>query len=159
MNTYSRESHTTYPIAVDSRIQALMFSLLNSDGSNFLEWINDARIVLNTEDLARTLNSSVTSTSSDSEVQIPTVYKWQVLSLLRRHLDHAFRLQYLEIEYPAYLWAQLYARFYHQQTFFSPTGAHRLDQLAGVQLPRLRSIQLGASSNHDAALTLRTDSY
>ena len=106
MNTYSRESHITYPAAVDSCFQALMFAPLNSDGSNFLEWINDARIILNTEDLVRTLHPLVPSTSSESEVQIPVVCKWQALSLLRRHLDHALQLQYLNINDLADMWVR-----------------------------------------------------
>ena len=52
------------------------------------------------------------------------------------------------------MWAQLHARFYHQQTLFSPPGAHGLDQLAGARLSRLHFIQLGASSNHGAASAL-----
>ena len=88
MHRHNRESHTTYPAAVDSCLQALMLAPLNSNGSNFLEWINDVRIILNGEDLARTLYPSVPSISSESEVQIPAVCKWQALSLLRHHLDH-----------------------------------------------------------------------
>ena len=56
INPYPRESHTTYPAAVDSRFQALMFTPLNSDGSNFLKWINDAQIISNAEVLARTFH-------------------------------------------------------------------------------------------------------
>ena len=92
MNTYYRESHSIYQAAVDSRFQAFMFPPLNSNGSNFLDWINDARIVLSAEELARTLNPYVPSTSSNFEVQIPTVCKWQTLLLLCHHLDHALRL-------------------------------------------------------------------
>ena len=120
MNIYFRESHTTYPVAVDYRLQALMFAPLNSDGSNFLEWINDARIIFNAEDLDRTLHPSVSSASFESIVQIPTACKWQALSLLRRHWDHVLRLQYLKINSPTDMRAQFHARFYHQQTFFLP---------------------------------------
>ena len=35
-------------------------------------------------------------------------------------MDHALRLQYLEVDDPADLWIQLQARFDHQQTFFLP---------------------------------------
>lgn len=120
MNTYNRESHSTYPTVVESRLQALLFPPLNSDGSNFLEWIHDAKTVLSAEDLARTLQPPVASTSIDGEVQIPAVCKWQALLLLRRHLDQTLRLQYLEIDDPADLWARLHARFHHQQILFLP---------------------------------------
>ena len=49
---------------MESRLQALLFPPLNSDGSNFLEWINDAKIVLSAENLARTLIKPVASTST-----------------------------------------------------------------------------------------------
>ena len=106
--------HTQLQSILDSKLLCLL--LLIYDGSNFLEWINDARIILTAEDLARTLHPSVPSASSESEVQIPAVCKWQVLSLLRHHLDYALRLQYLENNDPADLWTQLHAHFYHQQT-------------------------------------------
>ena len=37
MHRHKRESHSTYPTIVESKLQALMFSPLNFDGSNFLE--------------------------------------------------------------------------------------------------------------------------
>ena len=114
---------------IESRLQNLLFSLLQADGSNFLEWINDARTVLCAEDLARTLTHSIPANlpnSIDEIDDIPillkvhAVSKWQALALLRRHMDQALRLQYLEVDDPADLWSQLQARFDHQQTFFLP---------------------------------------
>jgi hypothetical protein len=106
---------------MESRLQALMFPPLSVDGSNFLEWINDAKTVLSAENLARTLITPVASTSTANHADnIPEVCKWQALLLLRRHLDQALRLQYLEVDDPADLWVQLHARFHHQQTFFLP---------------------------------------
>ena len=123
MNRFNRETHATLaPAVVESRLQALMFPPLSSDGTNFLEWINDAKTVLSAEDLARTLITPVASTSDapNPAANIPAVCKWQALLLLRRHLDPALRLQYLEVDDPAELWAQLHARFHHQQTLFLP---------------------------------------
>ena len=81
---------------IESRLQPLLFPTLNSDGSNFLEWVNNARIVLNAEDLANTLT---TETATD----LPSVCKWEVLLILRRHLDHSLHLQYLHIDHLAHL--------------------------------------------------------
>jgi hypothetical protein len=97
----------------ESRLQPLQFNALHSDGSNFLEWLNDAKTVLSAEDLAATLEN-------DPAGEIHDVYKSQALLLLRRHLDHALRLQYIQIEDPARLWRELNARFNHQQTLFLP---------------------------------------
>lgn len=52
MNKQNKESHSTYLAVVESRLQTFMFPPRNSDGSNFLEWINDVRTVLSVEDLA-----------------------------------------------------------------------------------------------------------
>lgn len=57
-----------------------MFSPLNYDGSNFLEWLNDAKTVLIAEDLAATLKV-------EGAEEILTIYKSQTLQTLRRHLD------------------------------------------------------------------------
>ena len=67
-----RETHSTYPTIVESKPQALMFPTLNSDGSNFLEWINDAKTLLSAEDLARTLNPQVASISAAPVPTAPT---------------------------------------------------------------------------------------
>ena len=115
---------------VESRLLNLLFSPLHLDGSNFLEWINDARTVLCAEDLAKTLihpqpaHSPNNSTDEADNVplvsEVPAVSKWQALALLRRHMDQALRMQYLEVDDPADLWAQIQARFDHQQTLFLP---------------------------------------
>ena len=107
------ESMSAQPSFIESRSQALMFAPLNSDGSNFLEWVIDAKIVLSADDLIRTLSNQAT-TSTDPAQQIPAAARWQALILLRRHLDHALRLQYLHVDDPAELWAQLHSRFNHQ---------------------------------------------
>lgn len=124
MHRYTREPHSTYPDVVESIIQTLMFPPLHSDGSNFLEWVNDARIVLSAEDLANTLQPpkppKPSTYTDEPEGQIPAISKWKVLLLLRRHLDQALRLQYLEIDDPTGLWTQLHVCFDHLQTLFLP---------------------------------------
>ena len=76
---------------VESRLQNLLFSPLQADGSNFLEWINDARTILCAEDLAKTLTHSIpanlpTSTDETDDIpilpEVPAVSKWQALALL-----------------------------------------------------------------------------
>ena len=91
MNRYNRQSQATPSTVMESRLQALLFPPLNSDGSNFLEWVNDAKTVLSAEDLARTLVKPVASDSTsfgrNLAENIPAVCKWQVVVLLRQHLD------------------------------------------------------------------------
>lgn len=107
------ESMSTQPTFRESRMQALRFAPLNSDGSNYLEWVTDAKIVLSADDLASTLSNQAT-TSTDPAQQIPAAARWQALILLRRHLDHALRFQYLHVDDPAQLLAQLHCRFIPQ---------------------------------------------
>ena len=77
MNRYNKQSQSTPPPVTDSRFQALLFPQLNSDGPNFLEWVNDAKPFLSAENLARTLIKPVASTSfgPDPPENIPNVCK------------------------------------------------------------------------------------
>jgi hypothetical protein len=90
---------------------------LHVDGTNFLEWVNDARKHLNADDLARAVSTEATTST---EAPLPPAAKWQALLLLTRHLDQPLRLQYMQVEDPAELWSLLHARFNHQQTLFLP---------------------------------------
>ena len=122
-NIYTRISMFTKTSFTESKMHALMFAPLSSDGSNFLEWVNDVRVLLSAEDLAKTLTPPPPSTNTppaDDTPPIPLAAKWHTLMVLRHHLDHALRLQYLQIKDPAELWAQLHARFDYQQTLFLP---------------------------------------
>ena len=77
MSRHKRESHATLPLALEPKIQALAFPPLNSDGSNFLQWVNNAKTILNAEDLARTLITPVASTSArpNTADNVPIVCK------------------------------------------------------------------------------------
>jgi len=112
----------------ESRLQPLMFVALNSDGSNFQEWLNDAKTVLSAEDLA------ITVESEGSEEILP-VCKSQALLILRKHLDHALRLQYIQMDDPARLWSLLNARFNLQQTLFLPQARSDMINLRVLDFP------------------------
>lgn len=104
---------STQTFSLDSRLQPLFFIALNSNGSNFLDWLNDAKTVLSAENLASTLNVK-------EVVDLPLVCKWQAKLILRRYLVPSLRLQYILVDDPTDLWSQLYARFRHQQILFLP---------------------------------------
>ena len=116
------QTMSTNPV-FENRMQSLQFNPLNANGSNFLEWVNDAKTVLCVGDLAKTLTVQP-STSIDPAQQILVAARWQALHQLRRHLDHSLRLQYLQIEDPAELWALLHSRFNQQQTLFLPQARY-----------------------------------
>jgi hypothetical protein len=69
-----------------------MFALLNFDGFNFLEWVNNAKTVLRAKDIARTLTVSQTTISANPTIEMSTICKWQALFLLCCHLDQSLRL-------------------------------------------------------------------
>ena len=88
-------------------MQSLAFAPLNADGSNFLEWVNDAKADLATDDLSATLES-------EGEEEIEQVYKSQAMLTLQRHLDQSLRLQYIIVTNLYKLRGMLHARFNHQ---------------------------------------------
>ena len=66
------------PSFPESKMYALMFAPLSSDGSNFLEWVDNAKVLLSAEDLAKTLTSPPLSTRiipTDDTPLIPPVAK------------------------------------------------------------------------------------
>ena len=101
------------PLANTGFLKALQFSPLAPDGSNFLEWANDAKIVLGVEELTIYLNKETAEGRSE-------VLKYQTLLILRRHIDPSLRQQYIQIDHPANLWTRLHDKFYHEQTIFLP---------------------------------------
>lgn len=62
-----------------------MFSPFNSNGSNFLEWVNDAKTDFAANNLAATLETYGVE-------DIEAVYKFQALLTLRRHLDQTLQV-------------------------------------------------------------------
>ena len=97
----------------DARLHALQFTPLTADGSNFLEWENDAKMALGAEEFTVYLNKV------ESE-GLPEVVKFQTLQILRHHINPSLRQQYIQVEHPADLWTQLHERFHHEQTIFLP---------------------------------------
>jgi hypothetical protein len=91
----------------DARLQALQFTPLAADGSNFLEWENDVKIALGAEEFLLYIDM-VTA------LGLPEVLKFQTLQILRRHIDPSLRQQYIQVEHPTNLWTQFHERFHHE---------------------------------------------
>jgi hypothetical protein len=116
----------------DARLQALQFTPLVADGSNFLEWENDAKIALGAEEFSLYLDR-VTAAG------LPEVHKFQTLQIFRRHIDPSLRQQYIQVEHPADLWTQLHERFHHKQTIFLPEARNDWINLRVLDFPDLIS--------------------
>ena len=112
-------------------MQSLLFEPLNASGSNFTEWINDVKVFLQAENIAQAISKD----EIPEEAQLPASTKWHTLMVLRRHLDHTLRIQYLHIENPAELWAKLQARFDHQQPLYLPQARSDWTNLRVLDFP------------------------
>lgn len=123
----------------------LCFEPLSSDGSNFLEWLNDAKHYLAAEELDICLETNPTE-------EVSNVYKSQALIILRRHLDHSLRLQCIQVSDPARLWNQLKKRFDHQQTMFLPQARSDWINLRVLDFPDFVTFN---SELHRIVATLR----
>jgi hypothetical protein len=114
------------------KTQSLLFEPLTSTGTNFAEWTNDAMILLQSENIARAVS---TDPIPETEQPLPPTAKWHTLMILRRHLDHALRIQYLHINDPADLWTELKARFDHQQALYLPQAISDWTNLRVLDFP------------------------
>ena len=138
MNKTKRETHVTVPLTTESKIQSLLFSPLQVDGSNFLYWLKHAKTILNSQDLAKAVIKPVASSSNaDATDNVSTICKWQALHLIQRHLDMDLQMQYLEVDDPAELWAQLHLRFHHQRTLYQPQARTEWIQLRVMDFPSM----------------------
>jgi hypothetical protein len=119
---------STQKASVETRLQPLLFNPLTPDGSNFLEWVDDAKVVLAAEELDVYLQT-------DSIEELPDPLRWHTLLILRRHLDPALRQHYIQVNDPAELWEQLHARFHHEQTIFRPQARNDWINLRVLDFP------------------------
>ena len=67
------------------------------DGSNYLEWSNDAKAYLAAEELDDTPKEEIAMAAS-------IALKWKALLMLRMHLDSSLKKQYLQIDTTYDLW-------------------------------------------------------
>src|ERR1700738_2854198 len=104
------------------------FTPLAADGSNYLEWENDARVALGAEETTIYLDKTTAEGQPDS-------LKCQVLILLRRHIHPSLRQQYIKVDHPADLWTQLRDRFHHEQTIFLPEARNEWINLRALDFP------------------------
>ena len=81
-------------------------------GSNYVEWAVDAKTYLVAEEIDDAIQAAAKALPASTLVT--------TLQTLRHHLDSSLRCEYIQVEHPAKLWAQLQARFLHKRTIFLP---------------------------------------
>ena len=75
--------------------------------------------------VAEELDDMIQPTTQGPIVQgLPASVLAKALQALRRHLDTSLHREYIQVEHPAELWAQLQMRFLHEKTIFLPQARH-----------------------------------
>ena len=119
------------PDSSQSRLQSLVFPLLDVSGSNYLEWAMDAKTYLIAEEIDDVIQEAAEA--------LPASTLAKVLQALRRHLDSLLRCEYIQVEHLAKLWAQLQARFLHEKIIFLPQARHEWMSLRVMDFPNISS--------------------
>ena len=101
-------------------------------GSNYLEWAVDAKTYL----VAEGIDDAIQEAAGD----LPASTLAKALQALRRQcLDTSLHREYIQVEHPTELWAQLKARFLHKKTIFLPQARHEWMSLRVMDFPDISS--------------------
>ena len=119
------------PDSSQSRLQSLVFPLLDVSGSNYLEWAVDAKTYLVAEEIDDAIQAAAEA--------LPASTLAKAFQALRRHLDSSLRHEYIQVEHPAEIWAQLQARFQHKRTIFLPQACYDWMSLRMMNFPDISS--------------------
>ena len=90
-----------------SKFSSLSFIALDIFGKNYLSWVLDAKINLETRNLRETIKEGNQWSLQD---------RAKALIFLRHHLYDYLKIEYLTVKYPLILWTELKKRFDHQKT-------------------------------------------
>src|SRR5438128_1945580 len=91
------------------------FNVLEADGSNYLTWAMDVKILLSSKGFIGTINEP-----NPQGPSIPESAKYATLHFLRHHLHPDLKNEYIIEENPRALWVSLKDRYDHQKTIMLP---------------------------------------
>lgn len=94
-------------------MEKLQFPILKIDGSNYLEWSQNAEIVLNAKGLGDTI---IVDHNDDLQTTAQAIF------LIRHHLDKELQSQYLDEYNPRALWDALKRRYDHLRLISLPSA-------------------------------------
>lgn len=94
-----------------TNIAKLEFKALDISGDNYLSWILDAEIHLQSQCLENAIKNGNTMSQQD---------KAKALIFLRRHIHDDLKTEYLTEKDPLHLWNSLKERYDHQKTVILP---------------------------------------
>ena len=98
-----------------SNLAKLEFTALDITGKNYLSWILDAEIHLDSMGLGDTIKKANTASSQD---------KAKSMIFLRHHIHEGLKIEYLTVKDLADLWESLKERFDHQKTVILPRARY-----------------------------------
>ena len=98
-----------------SKISSLSFIALDISDKNYLSWVLDAEINLETGNLGETIKEGNQRSLQD---------RAKALIFLRYHLHEDLKIEYLTVKDPLILWTELKKRFDHQKTVILPKARY-----------------------------------
>ena len=103
-----------------SKLSHLEFHALDISGNNYLSWILDAEIHLDSMDFGDTIKAENNASQKD---------KAKAMIFLRRHLDEGLKNEYLTLKDPADLWKDLEERYNHKKMVILPQARYEWTHL------------------------------
>ncbi|KAL5567614.1 hypothetical protein UlMin_024189 [Ulmus minor] len=94
-----------------SNLAKIEFSALDVIGKNYMSWILDVEMHLESMGLSETINEENETSSRD---------KAKAIIFLRRHIDEGLKCEYLTVKNPSALWKNLKERYDHQKEVILP---------------------------------------
>lgn len=111
-------------------MEKLQFPILKIDGSNYLEWSQNAEIVLNAKGLGDTI---IVDHNDDLQTTAQAIF------LIRHHLDKELQSQYLDEYNPRALWDALKRRYDHLRLISLPSARNDWIHLWVLDHPTIAS--------------------
>ncbi|KAL5566410.1 hypothetical protein UlMin_029574 [Ulmus minor] len=103
-----------------SNLAKIEFSALDVTGKNYMSWILDVEMHLESMGLSKTINEENETSSQD---------KAKAIIFLRRHIDEGLKCEYLTVKNPSALWKNLKERYDHQKEVILPVTRNEWNAL------------------------------
>ena len=97
-----------------SNLAKLEFAALEVTGKNYMPWIMDVKMHLQSQGIQNTINEH-NEYATEQE-------KAKAIVFLRKHIDEMLKYEYLDVTDPIVLWNQLKERFDHQKEVILPSA-------------------------------------
>ncbi|KAJ8753683.1 hypothetical protein K2173_026359 [Erythroxylum novogranatense] len=96
-----------------SNLAKIEFAALDVAGNNYMPWMIDVEMHLESMDLLDSIKENNTTSKQN---------KTKAMIFIRRHLDEGLKIEYLTIKDPSHLWKNLQERYDHQKEVLLPAS-------------------------------------